>query len=146
MLGFADSVSFVMSPNMQDFTNGVYQIRGLLTYSNQKLGLEYKLNSNPGVQVVVGADSHSAKTSEIIRHVFELQLLRELTVKSNLFSCKITAFANSLTAFEKVHGARDEKLVLQVGRSERNNAKMLVSVVQADLSELKLGRLSGDAE
>ncbi len=143
MLGFADSVSFMITPNTQDYTNGVYQIRGLLTYSNQQLGLEYKLNSQ-AAQLVIGADVAAAKASEIVRHVFELQALRELTVKSGLFSCKITAVANSLTTFEKVHGALDEKLVLQVTRSERNNAKMLVSVVQADLSELKLGRLSDE--
>lgn len=144
MLGFADSVSFVMTPNVQDYTDGIYHIRGLLTYSNQQLGLEYKLNSGAAAQVVVGAEPASAKTPEIIRHVFELEVLRDLQIKSNVFACKITAIANSLSTFEMVHGAKDEKLVLQVGRSERKNAKMLVSVVQADLSELKLGRLSGD--
>ena len=144
MLGFADSVSFSMTPNVQDYAAGVYTIKGLLSYSNQQVGLEYKLNSQGMMPVVVGTEAGPNKPPEIIKHVFELEALRELSIKANLFTCKIIAIANSLTVFEKVHGARDEKLILQVSRSERKSAKQLVSVVQADLSELKLGRLSGD--
>ena len=149
MLGFADSVSFVMTPNTQNFTAGIYQIRGLLTYNQQQLGLEYKLNSNLGMPVVVTTESMAAAStsvpSEIKKHAFDLESLRDLVIKTNLFSCKIIVIANSLRTFENVHGAQDEKLVLQVSRSERKNASSLVSVVQADLSELKLGRMSGES-
>ncbi len=144
MLGFADSVSFSMKPNVQDYGAGVYHIKGLLTYSKQQVGVEYKLNGHGVVPVVVGSDAEPVKPPEIIRHVFELEDLRELSMKANIFACKIIAIANSLSVFENVHGARDEKLILQINRSERKSAASLVSVVQADLSEMKLGRLSGD--
>ena len=38
MFGFADSVPFLISPNAEDYTKGIYQIGGLMTYNEKKIG------------------------------------------------------------------------------------------------------------
>lgn len=147
MYGFADSVSFMIAPNVQDYSSGVYLINGLMTYNERKLGLEYKLNSNTAAHVpstLTSTVDKFADSKEIIRHSFELEGIRDFEIKSNLFGCKICLIANSLDFFENVHGALNEKLVLQIGRKERKNAQSFVSTIKADLSELKLNRLSGE--
>ena len=144
MLGFADSVSFGIRPNVNDFTKGIYQIGGLVTYQEQKLGLEYKVNSNFGVVVVPPVGTQVEDASGIQRHSFPLEKLRDINIKSNLLNCKIELIANSLDLFEKVHGAVNEKVTLLIPRKERKNAESFVSILRADLSEFKLSRLSGD--
>ena len=144
MFGFADSVSFGIRPNVNDFTNGVYQIGGLITYQEQTLGLEYKLNSNSGLGTIPPVGTQIKDPSGILRHSFPLEKLRDVTIKSNLLSCKIILTANSLDLFEKVHGAVNEKVTLLITRKERKNAESFVSILRADLSEFKLSRLSGD--
>ncbi|MFK7843665.1 MAG: hypothetical protein AB8G77_00085 [Rhodothermales bacterium] len=149
MYGFADSVSFSISPNIHDHSSGIYQISGLMTYNERKLGLEYKINSSMITSVhpthlgTTSADK-LAESAEIIRHQFELGGIRDFEFNSNLFACRVSIIANSLDFFEQVHGALNEKLVLQIGRKERRNAQSFISIIKADLSELKLNRLSGE--
>jgi len=147
MYGFADSVSFLIAPNVRDYSSGVYQISGLMTYNDNKLGLEYRLirgAHNITIPTMGTPVDKNAGSPEIIRHTFELGGIRDFEFKSNLFGCKVSIFANSLDYFENVHGALNEKLVLQIGRKERKNAQSFISTIKADLSELKLNRLSGE--
>ena len=85
-----------------------------------------------------------AEASQILRHAFALDKLRDIALKSNIFGCRIIITANSLDLFEGVHGAINEKMILQIPRKEKKNAASFVSIVRADLSEFKLGRLSDE--
>ena len=83
-------------------------------------------------------------TSEIIRHTFELDSFRDLELKTTWLGCKVILIANSLELLGKVHGAVNEKLILKIPKKERKHVQSFISILRADLSELKLGRLSAD--
>ncbi len=144
MLKFADSVPFGIAPNVNNYTAGIYQIGGLVTYNDGILGLEYKINNQVGGAYVAPLGTNLAEPSQILRHAFALDKLRDIALKSNIFGCRIIITANSLDLFEGVHGAINEKMILQIPRKEKKNAASFVSIVRADLSEFKLGRLSGE--
>lgn len=144
MIGFADSVPFTMAPNVNDYTKGIYTIVGMLTYSKQILGIEYRINQNMGPQVHVVEGQTKIDNKKIIRHEFTLQGIRDIQYKSNIFATNIIVQANRLSLFEKVHGVQNERLILKIVRKERGHARSLVSTVKADLSEERLSRLSED--
>ena len=144
MFGFADSVPFQISPNVQDYTRGIYQIGGLMTYHEKKLGIEYKINSGYATNPQLFIDQNAVKSSGIFRHSFDLNDLRDLELKTSWLKCRVILVANSLGLFENVHGAVNENLILHVPKKEKMHVQSFVSIMRADLSELKLGRLSSE--
>ncbi len=169
MLGYSDAVPFKIKPEIEEYQKGIYQIKGLISYHKKTIVLEYKLSrANWGstasnvnwVYELREENQHHEKSSAdtgtndskgtpesgsgIIKSEITLSGLREVKLKINLLGCRVWLIANSLSVFENLHGAMNEKLVLQIHRKEKSNMRSMISKIQADLSEEKLNRLANE--
>ena len=133
MLAPNDSIPIHLEPSISDYTEGIYEIRGLMRYENQALVLEYRATS---VEEVEMAD---AAKRAIETHTIPLQDLRSLTFKSSIFSAKLRIEVNRMAALDGLPGSDHHQVKVRIPRSARKAASAFTAYLNAELAELKLG-------
>ena len=133
MLAPTDSIPIHLDPSTADFTDGIYEIRGLMRYENQALVLEYRAS---GMDEFEGSD---APHHPIETHTILLQDLRTLSFKASIFGARLLIEVNRMAALDGMPGADHHRVKVRVPRSARKAAGAFTAYVNAELAEFKLG-------
>ncbi len=122
MLTTEFSIPVSVEVSIADLLRGIFEIEGLLNYSDETLTIEYQTNEL------------LARASKVATIDLSLDVLREVTFKRRFPGPVITLRPRRLTAFEDVPISTNAQIVLKVKWAHRKEAEALVSHLQRVMS------------
>lgn len=114
-----------------DVNHGFVEVKGLLHFKNDKLILEFDQKDS-----FVGIIKSGVKAVEI-----PFSEIDSLRIFKKWFQTRVEILGKSMKIFEEVPGSDQGRVLLKIGKKDRELAENVISSARVRLSEYKLDEL-----